>query len=333
MKDSEIRRNIATNHWVIFAPARGKRPHDFARQAPERGVLPSYDPDCPFCPGNEDQLTSIIEEAPCVGDGEWSTRVVSNKYPALTPDGETVRSVQGIYLSMKGVGRHEVIIENPKHNQPIATMDSRSVIPIVETYHRRCTDILRDDQTMMVVIFRNHGPKAGTSLIHPHSQLIAVGWVPSDIRRREDTSEQYYDRWGRCLYCDMLEFELRDGRRGVLENRSFFAFVPYAADVPFEIWVMPKKHRANFGDISDAEKEDLADALHRVLKILHCKLNDPDHNYSINTAARYKSGEPHLHWYVQIRPRLITKAGFEIGSGISINPSLPESDADFLKTP
>lgn len=332
MKYGEIRRNLATNYWVIFAPARGKRPHDFIRTAPERELLPEYAADCPFCPGNEELLTSIIDEVPCVGDGNWCTRVVPNKFPALAPDGEADRSVQGIYLSMKGVGRHEVIIESPKHNRQIASMDKTSVIPIVETYHRRYTDILQDKHSMMVVIFRNHGPKAGTSLIHPHSQLIALGWVPSNIRWREDVAERYYDRWGRCVYCDMLRFEMSEGRRSILENPSFFAFIPFAADVPFEVWVIPKTHNANFGDISDSEKEDLADALHRVLKRVHGKLNDPDYNYTINTAARHKSGEPHLHWYVQIRPRLTTKAGFEIGSGISINPSMPESDAEFLKT-
>lgn len=330
MKDSEIRQNLATNQWVIFAPARGKRPHDFVREATDRGPLAEYDADCPFCPGNEELLTSIIDEVPRVRGSGWRTRVVTNKYPAVTPNGELDRSVEGIYLSMKGVGRHEVIIESPKHNAQIASMDEKSVIPIVETYHRRYTDILSDEHTMMVVIFRNHGPEAGTSLIHPHSQLISVGWVPWDIRWREDAAEQYYDRWGRCVQCDMLKFERRDGRRSILENESFFAFIPYAADVPFEVWVMPKEHQANFGDISDNEKEDLANALHRVLRMLHDQLNDPDYNYVINTAARHKSGEPHLHWYVQIRPRLTTRAGFEIGSGISINPSLPEADAEFL---
>jgi UDPglucose--hexose-1-phosphate uridylyltransferase len=95
---------------------------------------------------------------------------------------------------------------------------------------------------------------------------------------------------------------------------------------------VPKSHQADFGDISEGEKDDLAKALHHVMSRLDSRLNDPDYNYIINTAARYKSGEPHLHWHVQIRPRLTTRAGFEIGSGISINPSFPEDDAKFLTT-
>jgi UDPglucose--hexose-1-phosphate uridylyltransferase len=95
---------------------------------------------------------------------------------------------------------------------------------------------------------------------------------------------------------------------------------------------MPKKHRADFGDIQDNEKADLALALRNSLAKLYEKLNNPDYNYIINTAARYKGDEPQLHWYLQIRPQLTTQAGFEIGSGISINPSIPEKDANFLKT-
>jgi UDPglucose--hexose-1-phosphate uridylyltransferase len=145
---------------------------------------------------------------------------------------------------------------------------------------------------MMILVFRNRGAQAGTSLIHPHSQAIATGMVP--------------------------------------ENPSFLAFVPYAAEVPFEIWILPKQHQASFGQISDESKLDLAVSLRDILGRLHLRLKNPDYNYIIVTSPQYKADEPQLHWYLQIRPRLTTRAGFEIGSGISINPSLPEADADFL---
>ncbi len=183
----------------------------------------------------------------------------------------------------------------------------------------------------MIIIFRNHGARAGASLIHPHSQLIVTSFVPHHIRWREEEAQRYFDEWGRCVFCDTLDFERREQRRVVLDNKTFLAFVPFAAEVPFEICIMPKKHQADFGDITDEEKADLAYVLREVLGKLHQKLNDPDYNYIINTSARYRAGEPQLHWYLQIRPRLTTRAGFEIGSGISINPSIPEDDAEFLR--
>jgi UDPglucose--hexose-1-phosphate uridylyltransferase len=330
MEESQVRQDKVTKQWVIFAPARGKRPRDFVRKGEIRSSLPEYDESCPFCPGNEAKLTPIILETPHPREDLWQTRVVTNKYPALTPEGNVHRYEDGAYIAMRGFGRHEVIIESPAHNKTIATMRLDEAVTVIETYHRRYTDIVTNREEMMVVIFRNHGPRAGTSLIHPHSQLIATGWAPQYIRWKEEGAERYYDEWGRCVYCDILSFEMEERKRFIFENDGFFCFVPYAAEVPFEIWIMPKKHEADFGAIYDTEKQSLAEAMHAVLVRLHDKLHDPDYNYVINTAAPYRRGEPQLHWYLQVRPRLTTPAGFEIGSGISINPSMPEADAEFL---
>lgn len=328
---NEIRQNKATKQWVIYATARGKRPHDFQRESGEKKQLPDIDKECPFCPGNEEMLPSIIMEMPGQKSGKWQTRVVPNKFPALTPEGDITRFSEGIYVSMQGYGRHEVIIESPRHNQQITQMSPEEVSIIIETYHRRYVELMKEHKNMMVLIFRNHGLQAGTSLIHPHSQVIVTGMVPNHIRWREEEAQRYFDEWGRCVYCDILEFEMQDQRRVILENESYLAFIPFAAEVPFEIWIIPKKHQASFGQISDQSKSDLATALRDILAKLHRKLNDPDYNYIINTSSQYRANEPQLHWYLQIRPRLTTQAGFEIGSGISINPSLPEEDGNFLK--
>jgi UDPglucose--hexose-1-phosphate uridylyltransferase len=331
MVASEIRQNKATRQWVIYAPARGKRPKDFAEEQQERADLPELDESCPFCPGNEDELPEILmEHEPRVGEG-WQARVVPNKFPALTPDaGSTEREREGIYRTMPAFGRHEVIIESPRHDLDIATMSLDAVQAVVETYHRRYVDLMRTHQNMQVILFRNHGPQAGTSLIHPHSQLVATGVVPQHIRTREQEAQRYFDEWGRCVFCDMLAYEVEEGARVIYENESFVAFVPFAAEVPFELWIMPRRHEADFGAISIGRQEDLAHALHAVLGLLRERLHDPDYNYVIHTAPQYKADEPHLHWYVQVQPRLTKQAGFEIGSGMRINPSIPEDDAAFL---
>ncbi|MBW2056459.1 MAG: galactose-1-phosphate uridylyltransferase [Deltaproteobacteria bacterium] len=331
MKDGEIRQNKATKHWVIYAPSRGGRPRQLERPADRERSVTVVGEGCPFCPGNEHMLPPIIMEMPGQGAQSWRTRVVPNKFPALTPLGDTRRSARGIYLVMPGHGRHEVIVEGPYHNRDISEMTGEDADAVIETYHRRYVDLMKEHENMMAIIFRNHGVLAGTSLIHPHSQIIVTPMVPSYIRWREEQAERYFDEFGRCVYCDILEFEMKDQRRVTLENRSFLAFVPFAAEVPFEIWIMPKRHHGDFGSISDEEKEDLSSVLVGSLAGLRQKLHDPDYNYIINTSARFEADAPHLHWYLQIRPRLTTQAGFEIGSGISINPSLPEENAEFLR--
>jgi UDPglucose--hexose-1-phosphate uridylyltransferase len=94
---------------------------------------------------------------------------------------------------------------------------------------------------------------------------------------------------------------------------------------------VPCRHTAVFGDIKKNEKGDLAMILKEVLSKLSRLLDDPDYNYIIHTFTKYRTDEPHIHWFLQIVPRILTPAGFELGSGFRINPSIPEDDARLLK--
>lgn len=330
METGELRQDKATRQWVIFSPARRRRPHDFQMPRGQKEVRHAHESQCPFCRGNERLIPEIIMEMHGA-DGAWQTRVIPNKFPALVPEGDTDRYTNGIYITMNGYGRHEVVIESPFHDRHMARMSKEEVSAVIKTYHKRYVELMRQHENLQTIIFRNHGKQAGTSLIHPHSQIIVTAIVPHHVRWREEEAQRYFDQWGRCVYCDILEFEMKEQRRVVLENGSFVAFVPFAAEVPFELWIVPKTHRADFGSISDIEMHDLSVVLRAILAQLSLKLGDPDYNYIINTAARFRADEPQIHWYLHIHPRLTTRAGFEIGSGISINPSLPEDDAAILK--
>ena len=326
MSESQIRLNKATHEWVIYAPHRRQRHQDFQQQNQENELLEK--PHCPLCQINEPIILELLNPE----KNHWQTRVLLNKFPVLTLHPTIERHHEGIYLKMPGYGRHELIIESPLHELHIATMSVAQIEIIIETYHRRYLALMANPQHMMVSIFRNHGKSSGASLPHPHSQIIATAIVPHNHRSQEEIAQRYFDQWGRCLYCDILSFEHKEGQRMVAENNSFLAFVPFAAEVPYEIWLIPKRHQADFGSISPEEKTDFALLLKNVLVKLYEKLDNPDYNYMIATAPRYKAEEPHLHWYCQIRPRLTTRAGFELVSGININPSLPELDADFLRS-
>ncbi len=327
---SHLRQNVITKDWVIFATERSKRPHEFARSHDDMPPeLPSYKHGCPFCKGNEN--ASETEYLRIEDERGWRVRIIPNKYPALSPIGDRVRHSEGIHRSITGVGYHEVLIEHPDHNATIALMEIADVINILQAYRQRYNLIRLDQRIESIIIFKNHGESAGTSLEHPHSQITATPVVPSQIRYRMIEATSYFDDMGECLFCYTLRDELKAKERIVLETEYFVTFIPYAALSPFHMWVFPRSHSSSFGDISDAELADLAYTLKTVLAKLYCGLNNPAYNYTIRSMPTDEKQSDYFHWYLAIVPRVNQSAGFELGSGMYINTAMPEDSAKFLR--
>lgn len=324
----ELRQNLITREWVIIATERAKRPEEFKKEK-KKITLPEYDPNCPFCPGNEDKTPQ--EVFAIKKEGKWKVRVVLNKFPALSKEGEKVRKIEGIKRCMNGVGIHEVIIETPFHNKTTALLSQEDVKDILITYKTRYIEISRDKRIEMIIIFKNHGESAGTSLIHPHSQIIATPVVPLEIRHRMEIAMNYFDDTGECIFCRILNEEISDGERIVLESKHFLAFIPYAAFSPFHLWIFPKKHTPSFRYINEEEIEDLSYNLRTLLRKLYFGLDDPDFNYCIRSVPTDDPDVDYFHWYLTIVPRVTKTAGFELGSGMFINTALPEESAKFLR--
>lgn len=326
---SQLRYNPISREWVIIATERAKRPKDFIKAKKEVKDIPEYKKDCPFCPGNENQ-TPI--ETFRLGSGEsWQVRSVYNKFGAVSNEEKKERVNNGLYSSISGFGVHEVIIEHPRHNTCLTLMNSDEVVSIIRAYKNRYASIQQLSGIECIVIFKNHGPSAGTSLEHPHSQLIATPIVPPQIRGRLEQAINFFDFTGKCIFCATLESELKEKKRIVLETEHFVAFMPYAPAVPFQTWIYPRRHSASFGDISEKEIYDLAKNLKVVLSKLYYGLDNPDFNYSMRSIPVKEKGEEYFHWYLAIVPRLSQPAGFELGSGMFINTALPEEGAEFLR--
>jgi UDPglucose--hexose-1-phosphate uridylyltransferase len=326
---SEIRQNIATKDWVIIATERAKRPEDFVKKKKEKVILPGYSESCPFCPGNE--RMSPVETCSIREGNRWKVRAIPNKFPAVSPEGELVNREDGIVRLVSGVGIHDVIIEGPEHNLTTAQFEKGRILDIISVYKKRYLQVMEDDRVELVTIFKNHGESAGTSLEHPHSQLVATPVVPSSIRQRIADAMHYYDDHRECVFCRALREELEAGERVILETANFAVFIPYAALSPFHIWIMPKRHTASFPEINDAEMEDFAGVLKTVLGKIYHGLDDPDYNYVIRSLPGIARKNSFFHWYLSIIPRVSKAAGFELGSGMFINTALPEESAKFLR--
>jgi UDPglucose--hexose-1-phosphate uridylyltransferase len=326
---SEFRQNLATKEWVILAPGRTSRPHDSSDPVSVRAGVPRHRPDCPFCLGNEAQTNDAVLICPVTGD--WQVRVVPNKFAALQPQHDPTRLRVGAFLSAQGYGVAEVVIEHPRHDLSPAFMTLDEVANILRAYRQRQEELSKLDKINLVTIFRNWGARAGTSLEHPHSQIIATPIVPPHVRYPLEQAVMHYDETGRCVYCDMIDEERRQGNRMVIESENFVAFCPFASRSPFESRIYPKRHQPSFYLISDEDLTELALVLREMLGRLHLCLNDPDYNYIIRSAPVGDQDTKHLHWYIVMIPKLSTAAGFEIGSGIYINTTAPETAAERLR--
>jgi len=119
--------------------------------------------------------------------------------------------------------------------------------------------------------------------------------------------------------------------RTLARSHQFLVFEPYASRFPFETWITPFRHNASCGNLTDQELSELARVLGDTLRRLSEALHDPDFNLIIHTAPVKDESKAYFLWHVEIIPRLTTPAGFELGSGILINPCVPEEAAQFLR--
>jgi UDPglucose--hexose-1-phosphate uridylyltransferase len=329
-----LRFDVTTNDWVIFAPSRAARPHDFYRDPKSRPNAAVVRP-CPFCPGNE-ELTPpeicAVRDGGCPNSPGWKVRVMPNKFPALRIEEDQRRGQDGrLFRFMGGCGAHEVIVDSPSHTQSLAEQPIDQVCRLLEILQQRYIDLLRDPRFQAIIIFKNHGPQAGTSLAHPHCQLIATPVVPHMLRHKLAVAAAYFDQTGECVYSAMLAEELSVQQRIVTTNDHFVALAPYASQVPFETWILPRHRQASFRWVDPSMLRPLAEILKTVLRKIYLGLGDPDFNLTIDTVPRDEEHTEHFLWHIQILPRLTTRAGFEMGSGMSINTILPEVAAEFLR--
>ena len=324
---SVLRCDVTTGDWVLFAPARAQRPH---RPAPP--PAPSPPPGrCPFCPGNE-ALTPPEVLRLDDGAGGWSVRVVPNLYPALDPSLTPARHDQGpVFRALEGCGVHEVVIESTEHARPLSQQPLEQAERILQVLHRRFCALKADPRLQAIVLFKNQGERAGTSLTHPHWQLIATPIVPRLLRLEQAVARDYFNRTSRSLYGVVLDEELAAGTRVLSANEDFVAVLPWASQVPYQVRILPREQRSSFAGVDPDRLRPLARMLQGVLGRLERVLAAPDFNLTLGTAPLADEDNGYYRWHLDVLPRLATPAGFELGSGMAINPVLPEEAASALR--
>src|SRR5262249_534583 len=145
-------------------------------------------------------------------------------------------------------------------------MSEPEIERVLWAWRERILDLQRDIRLRFILVFKNHGAVAGATLEHTHSQLIALPIVPDFVREEIDGARRHFAVKERCVFCDIVAQDVRDGRRVVLENADVIALAPYAPRFAFETWILPKRHAARFEEAPRHEYAGLARALKSVLQ-------------------------------------------------------------------
>src|SRR5476651_1338976 len=327
----ELRKDPITGRWVIISTDRQKRPNDFRI---ETSAILGHE-HCPFCPGHEamtpPEVLAYRADGSAPNTPGWNVRVVPNKFPALQVEGTLDRQGEGMFDRMNGIGAHEVIIETPDHDRPLALLSEGEIERVLWAFRERMLDLKRDFRLRYILVFKNHGAAAGATLAHPHSQLIALPIVPDFVRDEIEGARRHFAVKERCVFCDIVHDEIRDGRRLIEENADVVALAPYAPRFAFETWILPKRHGSRFEEAERGEYQGLARLLKSVLRRLDRALETPPYNLIIHTSPFSEHVPDQYHWHVEIMPKLTRVAGFEWGTGFYINPTSPEEAAKVLR--
>jgi len=297
----DVRLNPITGEEIIVSTTRADRPGAWSSDPTSEDPVV-----CPFCPEHESETPPEIER---LGGEAWTARVVPNKYPAIEDQSQPA---------------HEVVIDARAHDVSFDEMSLEEVTRAVALWRDRAVAQASVQSRRYVCVFRNEGRGSGQSIPHPHSQVLALDFVPPRIKR-----ELYGFLSKECPLCELASAEARTGD-GLVIDRCDGAVVlaSPAARVPLEMWITSVIHQSDWTDIEPA---GLAQGLLSATRRLRALHPGAPFNIGIVSAPLRTAGRERFHWYAEVTPRLTNLAGYELFSGSSINIEAPERAAERLR--
>jgi len=302
---------------------------------------PLPDGDCPYCPGNEEaagpEIAAYRKDGSAPNGPGWSVRVVPERDSYFRIERELVREGVGMFDMITARGASELILESPRHDDTLATMDVEQVESVLWMYRDRLLDLKRDGQIRDILISRRH-KKPGVPTHHPYTRVTAIPIVFDEMRRELREAREYYQYKRRCLYCDILRQEIGAQERIVRQTAAFAALVPYAPRTALELWIVPRTHGCSYEEATGAETtRELAQLLSESFRALATDFGDPGYEMVVHTAPNLRSHilqgdwatiRDDYHWHVEIvaQPERANRVG-----GIFVNETSPETAAARLR--
>jgi UDPglucose--hexose-1-phosphate uridylyltransferase len=313
----ELRKDPITGWWVATVVDRAFHRDRFARSAEpvdDGGACQN----CATPPG-----------------GGVRTRTLKDYAFHLVGTGEEARELdQGLaqvaIAEARASGSWRTVVAPPREHRALHLVGTEMIVGLVEGARQAIVAARETAQTEYLQVLQNWGAQAGARTNHLCLDLYDLPQVPHRVAEELGGAARFVIREGECPFCRLVRDEVRRPERLVWEDADNVAFAPWASRSPFEVWIVPRRHQADFGRATAADVGATASALRQVLGRLAATLDGPPYNLVLHTAPLLEEVDATYHWHWEIHPRLREIAGLELGTGLPVNPVSPEDAVEEL---
>lgn len=315
----ELGLDTLNKSMVIISTERQYRPMDKENKEIKKIEDKEYDEECPFCKGNE---SSLEEETYVINkDSQWIVKSVKNKYPIIDNN-----------PSNKVKGEHDVIIDTYKHNGSFFNMNEEEFYYLLLMYKRKFIDFKNSKDSKYICLFKNYLRDAGASLMHPHSQIMSLPFIPPNLKEEYKVCEEFYNKMGINMYEYIIKEEINYKKRLIYNDENFLVFVPEVCRFSGDTVILFKE-KIYFYELEDTKIKQLSIILKKLFNKIYneygdCPFNLYIHSHPVNEKDNYKNiYNVHIH----IVPRKFNFGGFELSTGIYVSSVKSEDIARKLK--
>jgi len=313
----ELRKDPITGWWVATIVDRAFHRDRFARPAEQIDDAG----DCQNCrlPEGDGVRLRVLKD--------YAFHVVGTEDEARELD---QRFAQVALSSARAAGSWRTVVAPPREHRPLQQVGS-TIVEAMVTGARDAIEAARAaGQTDYLQVVQNWGAQSGARTNHLCFEFYDLPQIPHRIAEELGGAARYVIREGECPYCRLVREATRTRERLVWEDTDSVAFAPWASRSAFELWIVPRRHDADFGRATDADIRATGSALRNVLTTLAHTLDGPPYNLILHTAPLRERVDATYHWHWEIHPRLRDIAGLELGTGLPVNPVSPEEAVDEL---
>jgi UDPglucose--hexose-1-phosphate uridylyltransferase len=247
-----------TGEWVLISAHRTERPWLGQEDVLPEMELPTYDPDCYLCPGN-------VRAGGDKNPDYTGTYTFKNDFPALLPatDDDKQDDLSRLFQWQPVRGTCRVICYSPRHDLTLPQLSQSEVEAVIRAWIDQTTELAKE--YAWVQIFENKGQQMGTSNPHPHCQIWASDFLPTEVKKEDRSLRAYFTENKQALLTQYLEDELADGSRVVCQNDTWAVLVPFWAVWPFESLILPKKRLSQITELDRPMIKGLAEIFKMIL--------------------------------------------------------------------